>query len=226
MRLARNSCTMPISVFATSTKPNSASWPAPNTRMTTNSVPRIALKRVNTLARTISPSVRLVRSSAAFTFPSRTRCATSAAPSPCGPVITAIDCTAASLTTETVLACRSVVAMAEYPARMGKRRRALRRRHRAAPPGARRRRRPPARALRTADATSRSTCASSPRCPAPTAAQLERLTNVDYEQSFALVAELGDDIVAVARYDRRGTRRSRGRVHRRRTTSRAAGSAP
>ena len=34
--------------------------------MSTNIVPRIALNRVNTFARTISPSVRLVRSSAAF----------------------------------------------------------------------------------------------------------------------------------------------------------------
>jgi len=38
--------------------------------------------------------------------------------------------------------------------------------------------------------------------PRPTAAQLERLTNVDYQQSFALVAQLGDDLVAISRYDR------------------------
>src|SRR5262245_3335761 len=40
--------------------------------------------------------------------------------------------------------------------------------------------------------------------PAPTAAQLERLTTVDYDAHLALVAQLGDDIVAVARYDRTG----------------------
>jgi acetyl coenzyme A synthetase (ADP forming)-like protein len=40
--------------------------------------------------------------------------------------------------------------------------------------------------------------------PAPTAAHLERLTTVDYDQHMALVAQLGDDIVAVARYDRTG----------------------
>jgi acetyl coenzyme A synthetase (ADP forming)-like protein len=40
--------------------------------------------------------------------------------------------------------------------------------------------------------------------PAPTAAHLERLTTVDYDQHMALVALLGDDIVAVARYDRTG----------------------
>ncbi len=37
---------------------------------------------------------------------------------------------------------------------------------------------------------------------APSAQQLERLTTVDYEERLALVAQLGDDIVAVARYDR------------------------
>ena len=40
--------------------------------------------------------------------------------------------------------------------------------------------------------------------PAPTAAHLERLTTVDYDQHMALVAQLGDEIVAVARYDRTG----------------------
>jgi acetyl coenzyme A synthetase (ADP forming)-like protein len=37
---------------------------------------------------------------------------------------------------------------------------------------------------------------------APTAEQLERLTRVDYDDRFALVGELGGDVVAVARYDR------------------------
>src|SRR5436305_1976676 len=37
---------------------------------------------------------------------------------------------------------------------------------------------------------------------APTAEQLERLSTVDYDDRFALVAELGDDVVAVARYER------------------------
>jgi acetyl coenzyme A synthetase (ADP forming)-like protein len=41
--------------------------------------------------------------------------------------------------------------------------------------------------------------------PAPTAAHLERLTTVDYDAHMALVAQLGDDIVAVARYDRTDT---------------------
>src|SRR5262245_26237367 len=40
--------------------------------------------------------------------------------------------------------------------------------------------------------------------PRPTAAQLERITNVDYVNRMAMVAELGDELVAIARYDRVG----------------------
>jgi acetyl coenzyme A synthetase (ADP forming)-like protein len=40
--------------------------------------------------------------------------------------------------------------------------------------------------------------------PAPTARQLERISEIDYDRRFSLVAELGDDIVAIARYDRTG----------------------
>ncbi|HYL53480.1 MAG TPA: GNAT family N-acetyltransferase [Acidimicrobiia bacterium] len=40
--------------------------------------------------------------------------------------------------------------------------------------------------------------------PRPTAAQLERLTNVDYDARFALVAQFGDALLAIARYDRVG----------------------
>jgi hypothetical protein len=61
--------------------------------MRTNIVPRIALNRVNTFARRISPNVRLVRSSAAFTLPSRTRCATSSLVSPAG-ALTVVSLTA------------------------------------------------------------------------------------------------------------------------------------
>jgi acetyl coenzyme A synthetase (ADP forming)-like protein len=38
--------------------------------------------------------------------------------------------------------------------------------------------------------------------PAPTARQIDALTEIDYTHRFALVAELGDDIVAIARFDR------------------------
>jgi acetyl coenzyme A synthetase (ADP forming)-like protein len=40
--------------------------------------------------------------------------------------------------------------------------------------------------------------------PPPTARQLEALTDVDYRRRFALVAELNDEMVAIARFDRRG----------------------
>ena len=38
--------------------------------------------------------------------------------------------------------------------------------------------------------------------PRPTAVQLERITSIDYVDHMVLVAQLGGDIVAVARYDR------------------------
>ena len=40
--------------------------------------------------------------------------------------------------------------------------------------------------------------------PRPTAAQLERLTNVDYRDRMVFVAQLGDVLLAIARYDRTG----------------------
>jgi acetyl coenzyme A synthetase (ADP forming)-like protein len=40
--------------------------------------------------------------------------------------------------------------------------------------------------------------------PAPTARQLEQISEIDYVRRFSLVAELGNDIVAIARYDRTG----------------------
>jgi acetyl coenzyme A synthetase (ADP forming)-like protein len=40
--------------------------------------------------------------------------------------------------------------------------------------------------------------------PRPTAVQLERLTSIDYHDRMVLVAELGDEIVAIARYDHCG----------------------
>lgn len=54
----------------------------PVTATITNSRPRIALILVNTLARTISPTVRPDRSGRALTFPAATRCATSSADRP------------------------------------------------------------------------------------------------------------------------------------------------
>ena len=82
LRLASTSWTIPIAELTTMTMPNSPSAGDPNTRISTSIVPRMALKRVNTLARTISVSVRLVRSPASLTSPRATRSATSAAVSP------------------------------------------------------------------------------------------------------------------------------------------------
>ena len=48
-----------------------ASWIGPTTMITASIAPRIALKRVNTLARMISPSVRLVRSPVSLTCAAR-----------------------------------------------------------------------------------------------------------------------------------------------------------
>jgi acetyl coenzyme A synthetase (ADP forming)-like protein len=41
--------------------------------------------------------------------------------------------------------------------------------------------------------------------PRPTAVQLERLTSIDYHDRMVLVAELADEVVAIARYDRSET---------------------
>ena len=38
--------------------------------------------------------------------------------------------------------------------------------------------------------------------PAPTARQIDALAEIDYTQKYALVAELGDNLVAIARFDR------------------------
>ena len=40
--------------------------------------------------------------------------------------------------------------------------------------------------------------------PRPTAVQLERLTSIDYHDRMVMVAELGAEVVAIARYDRSG----------------------
>ncbi len=97
VRLARYSWTTPMRTLNNKTIPNRPSWPSPNTRMSTNAVPRIALNRVKTLARRISENFRLVRSSATLTCPARTRCATSSARSPSGPVVEAAPAIPVSL---------------------------------------------------------------------------------------------------------------------------------
>ena len=86
VRLARTSWKMPIPALATSISPKVASWIGPMIAITSRAAPRMALKRVNTLARTISPSVRLVRSPVSLVAPRATRSWTSAAVSPVTPV--------------------------------------------------------------------------------------------------------------------------------------------
>ena len=61
--------------FATMTRPNRPFCQRPVSRMHTNSAVSSPLKGVNTLARTISPTVRLVRTSTAFVRPAATRSA-------------------------------------------------------------------------------------------------------------------------------------------------------
>src|SRR6476661_4003680 len=83
---------MPIAALAKSTSPNVASWIGPTPTITASIAPRIALNRVKTLARTISPMVRLVRSPVSLTSPRATRSCTSAAVSPAGGVSKAGGC--------------------------------------------------------------------------------------------------------------------------------------
>ena len=73
---------MPMSALVTRTMPNSASRYSPVARTTTSSVPRIALKRVKTLALTMSATVRRVSSVTTLTNPWRCRSSTSARVSP------------------------------------------------------------------------------------------------------------------------------------------------
>ncbi len=91
---------MPTPVLNTMTSPNSASWIGATMRITTSSTPRMALKRVNVLARTIAPMLRLGLVGTALVAPSRTRCATwvSSSPtngstSPTTSAVSAITCT-------------------------------------------------------------------------------------------------------------------------------------
>ena len=100
--MARYSWTTPMRTLNNKTNPNRPSWPAPNTRISTNAVPRIALNRVKMFARRISENFRLVRSSATLTCPARTRCATSSALSPSGPVVEAAPAIPVSLIVQTL----------------------------------------------------------------------------------------------------------------------------
>jgi hypothetical protein len=86
VRFARYSWTIPMSALPIRTKPNNPSAGDPNTRISASIVPRIALKRVKTFARTIWVRVRLVRAPLSFVCPCATRASTSAAVRPLGDV--------------------------------------------------------------------------------------------------------------------------------------------
>ena len=77
-RLARYSCTIPIAELTTSTTPNRPSASDPVLRISTNSAPRIALNRVNTLVLKITQSEREDAWLVALVWPRATRSATSA----------------------------------------------------------------------------------------------------------------------------------------------------
>lgn len=64
---ARHSWMMPIPVLARITNPNRPSWMGATASITTHRTPMIALNRVNTFARTISPTERLLRTGTSFT---------------------------------------------------------------------------------------------------------------------------------------------------------------
>ena len=94
-RLERTSCTMPMSVLATSTMPNSASRYSPTAMITTSNEPSRKLNGVSTLARTISVTVRLVGSGTSLVYPSALCRSTSARVSPvsvAGPVAASVIC--------------------------------------------------------------------------------------------------------------------------------------
>ncbi len=82
--LARSSWMMPMPVFATITKPKRLSWIGATKSMITHRTPMIALKRVKTLARTMSTAERELRTGTSLTSPRATRSATSAEVSPAG----------------------------------------------------------------------------------------------------------------------------------------------
>ena len=73
---------MPIALLAMMSRPNSPLITEPVASTMISSTPRIALMRVNTLARTISETLRAARVGTSLVLPSATRCATSASDRP------------------------------------------------------------------------------------------------------------------------------------------------
>jgi hypothetical protein len=103
--LARHSCTMPMTAFATTMTPNRPFCHRPVRATRTNSDAHRPLKNVNMLACTIWARVRLVRTVVAFVLPAAVRAATSASLSPSGGVTGASGTGGADGTTSGVLTC-------------------------------------------------------------------------------------------------------------------------
>ena len=80
--LARSSWMMPIALLAMISRPKAPLITEPVDSTMTNSTPRMALMRVNTLARTISDTLRAARVGTSLVLPAATRWATSASVSP------------------------------------------------------------------------------------------------------------------------------------------------
>ena len=73
---------MPMALLAMMSRPNSPLISDPVASTMRNSTPRMALMRVNTLARTMSPTLREAREGTSLVLPSATRVATSASVRP------------------------------------------------------------------------------------------------------------------------------------------------
>ena len=84
---ARSSWTTPITLFATITAPNSASFGDPAAMTSAARMPMIRLIGVNTLARTICDTLRVGAGGTVLACPAATRSATSPAVSPRGSVV-------------------------------------------------------------------------------------------------------------------------------------------
>ena len=85
--LARSSWMMPIALLAMISNPKAPLITEPVDSTMISSTPRMALIRVNTLARTMSDTLRAARVGTSLVLPSETRLATSASVSPVATIV-------------------------------------------------------------------------------------------------------------------------------------------
>jgi hypothetical protein len=76
-----------MALLAMMSSPNAPLITDPVDSTMISSTPRMALMRVNTLARTISETLRAARVGTSLVLPSETRCATSASVSPAASIL-------------------------------------------------------------------------------------------------------------------------------------------